>query len=162
MRKPLIAAVVGVLALALAGIAVATEQFTQTYKLTYTSQTVKASTGIKLALTTTDPGAPNQTPSAAKKVVMDFHPGTVFDTEVPTRCNKTDQQVQDSAGAACPSKSKVGTGSDGSCKRGDHRIASPGYVIDFSCDRRKVKGVGLPAEEGHAFLALGDQKRRKI
>ena len=110
MRRSLIGAVVGVLTLGVAGVAIASEQFQQTFTLDYVQNLPKRSTGVKTLITAEDPGEPNQTPKAAKRVVINFHPGIKFDTTVPAQCTATDAQIQQSQGAACRSGSLVGRG----------------------------------------------------
>jgi len=143
VRKPLIGAIIGVLALAVAGIALASEQFVQTYKLTYTTASEKATTGVNTLFTAADPGEANQTPKAARRVTITFHKGTTFDTTVPVRCNKTDQQVQASAAAGCPAKSKVGSGT------------AQGRVGDLNGAAADLDLVAYNANKAIIFLAKG-------
>ncbi|HLM51960.1 MAG TPA: hypothetical protein VK279_15550 [Solirubrobacteraceae bacterium] len=107
MRKPLIAALTGVVALSLA--ATAQAQVTQNADIKFTSKKPGSSTGIIAALRgeRTDPQV--KIPGATK-IVVAFPSGTKFNTDVPGLCRANGQQVQQSNGSVCPRNSRVGTG----------------------------------------------------
>lgn len=111
MRKPLIAVFVGALVLSSVGIATASDQFQQTYTSKYSSKKPGTSTGINSVLTGTDPGAPNAKPDPATKVVIAFQSGTKFNNKAVPQCNLSKDQVEADPEGACPSNTKVGTGS---------------------------------------------------
>jgi hypothetical protein len=110
MRKSVAAALVALVAvfsLALAGVAVAA--FTQTSIITLTGHKAGNTTGIKANVSSSDPSVPQ--PKAAKLLVVTFPSKTKFNLTTPlvTACKQSDAQL--AAGAACPVKSLIGTGS---------------------------------------------------
>jgi hypothetical protein len=107
--KYLIGAIVGVLALALAAVAVASPQFTQKATVKPTSGKTGKSIGISANLVARDPGAPNQKPAAASKVVVKLPTGTRANYKAVTQCNITKAQIE-SGDKKCPKSSIVGKG----------------------------------------------------
>jgi hypothetical protein len=107
MRRLLIVAVVASLSLSLTGIAVAA--FSQTGNITLTAHKAGKTTGIKADVSSTDPSVPQ--PKAAKLLVVTFPAKTKFNLATPlvTACKLSDAQL--AAGAACPAKSLIGSGS---------------------------------------------------
>lgn len=111
MRKPLFfGALISALALAVAAVAVASPQFTQSFQLKYVQKAPGKSTGVTTVITAEDPGAEGQKPKGARQVVVNFHPGTKIDTSVPGVCKASDEDLQQMGAAACPAKSRLGTG----------------------------------------------------
>jgi hypothetical protein len=107
MRKLVTAAIVAVVSLVLAGTALAA--FTQTSSITLTAHKAGKTTGIKANVSSSDPSVPQ--PKAAKLLVVTFPSKTKFNlgTTLVTACKLSDAQL--TSGAACPSKSLIGTGS---------------------------------------------------
>lgn len=107
MRRYFIVAVVALLSLSLTGVAVAA--FTQTGNITLTAHKAGKTTGIKANVSSTDPSVPQ--PKAAKLLAVTFPARTKFNLATPlvTPCKLSDAQL--GAGAACPGKSLIGTGS---------------------------------------------------
>jgi hypothetical protein len=100
------AAAVAGLALALAGVALAS--FTQHSTITLTATGGEQPTGIyALLYSTTKPAG--QAPWAAKKLTVTFPSGTKFALGSVKACTLSDSQI--SSGKSCPSGSKVGSGS---------------------------------------------------
>ena len=118
MRKSIIAAITALLTLALAVGALATDAFKQVSKVTFTTHHAGASTGITMALTSTDAGAPGSKPTAAKRIVMTFPAGTRFNlrTSVSRVCTLSDAQLKQPFAKdsvlppMCPKASQVGRG----------------------------------------------------
>jgi len=107
MRKLVTGAVVAILSLVLAGAALAA--FTQTSTITLTAHSAGKTTGLKANVSSTDPSVPQ--PKAAKLLVVTFPSKTRFNLATPlvTACKLSDTQL--AVGAACPTKSLIGTGS---------------------------------------------------
>jgi hypothetical protein len=105
----LIGAIIGVLALAFAAVAVASPQFTQKATVKLSSGKAGKSVGTTANLVARDPGAPNQKPAAAAKVVVKLPKGTVANNKAVTQCNLTKAQIE-SGDKKCPKSSKVGKG----------------------------------------------------
>lgn len=84
MRKSLVAALCGVLVLAIA--AVASAAISQSFELKFTTKKRKAGTGFISTLSTRDPAAPNQKPAAVNRVVITFPKGTKTDTSTYPVC----------------------------------------------------------------------------
>lgn len=106
MRRWPIAAAVAGLALALAGVALAT--FHQKGSVTLTAFKEGAPTGIKANLYSGD--SSGGAPWATKTVQITFPTGTKFALGHYKACTLSDSQIQ--SGRSCPSASKIGTGSD--------------------------------------------------
>ena len=113
MRKWITTIAVAVLALALAGVALA--KFSQVAKITLTAHKAGQSTGINADIHSSDPAALGQKPRAATKLVHHVPGGTKFNLRTPLRtsCTLTDRQLSDQFGPSCPSKSLIGTGTAG-------------------------------------------------
>ncbi len=106
MRRWPIAAAVAGLALALAGVALAT--FQQHSAITLTATGAQQSTGINaLVYSTTNP--PGQAPWTAKQLKVTFPAATKFNLGSVNACRLSDSQL--SAGQSCPSSSRIGSGS---------------------------------------------------
>jgi hypothetical protein len=79
--------------------------------MTYLSKAPRSSSGLRTLITWADPGEPNQKPKAIKNFRFRFHPGTRFDTSALPACRADDAAVRRLGLRACPSASKLGTGS---------------------------------------------------
>ena len=105
MRKWITIAATAVLALVLAGVALA--DFTQASNIALTATHAGKSTGIKADIySTTSPG---QAPKAAKLLVITFPAGTKFNLSQVKPCKLSDGQL--AAGKTCPAASRIGSGS---------------------------------------------------
>jgi hypothetical protein len=111
MRKKLIAcAVAGVVAVAAAGVAVATPDTSD--GVTWDAKTTTTKVNSPTGLSTTIKGAPTGPDGKLlpiRKVTVQFPPGTRIDTRALPQCNATAQEIQNTNGKVC-SKSKVGSG----------------------------------------------------
>lgn len=108
MRKVhLIGALVAVFALALAAVASASDQFTQSAKVQLTKKKAGKPVGVKVALKATDSGEPGGKPKAAKKIVIKLPRGTKVNTRAATQCNLSDDAVLE---GKCPRRSLIGRG----------------------------------------------------
>jgi len=103
----LIGAIVGVLALAMSAVAVASDQFTQEATTKLTKKKVGVSTGVKVDFSSADPGEPGGKPKRASKIVIKLANGTKVNTKAVAQCNLNDEDV---IAGKCPAKSLVGTG----------------------------------------------------
>lgn len=103
---------VAVLALASAGVALASSQFKQTSKITLTASKAGASTGFQASIASSDPGAPNEQPQALKTLTVTFPTNTKFNfkSSAIKQCTASAVELVGTKGAACPAKSKIGTG----------------------------------------------------
>lgn len=107
MRRFVTVAVAALLSLALAGTALAA--FTQTSNITLSAHKAGRTTGIKASVSSRDPSRTQ--PKAAKLLVVSFPAKTRFNLKTPlvTACGLSDAKL--AAGAACPGKSLIGSGS---------------------------------------------------
>lgn len=110
MRKFLIAAVVAVTALAVAAVAVASDQFSQTASVKFTTKKRHANSGARINLEASDPGAPNKKPSPATRVRVIFPKGTKINTSAAKVCKASDSAFGEKGAKACPAGSRLGTG----------------------------------------------------
>jgi hypothetical protein len=103
-------AALAVAALVGASVALASSQFKQTAKITLTATKAGASTGFKANLASSDPGAPQ--PQGLKTLTIAFPANTKFNfkSNAVKQCTATDIEIKATGGAACPAKSKIGTG----------------------------------------------------
>lgn len=106
-RIHLIGALVGVFALALSAVAVASPQFTQSATVKLTTKKAGKSTGVLAKLKATDEGEPGGKPKAAKRIVIKLPRGTRVNTRAAKQCNLSDQQVLE---GKCPRRSLIGKG----------------------------------------------------
>lgn len=99
--------------LASAAVTMASSQFQQTAKITLTGAKAGASTGFKAALASTDPGEPGAKPQALRTLAITFPSGTRFNfkSKAIKPCTASEIEIKGTSGAACPAKSKIGTGS---------------------------------------------------
>jgi hypothetical protein len=103
----LIGALVGVLVLALAAAAVASDQFTQSAKVKFSGKKANRSTGVNVTLKATDAGEPGAKPKRASRIVIKLAPGTRINPKASAQCNLPDQAVIE---GKCPANSLIGKG----------------------------------------------------
>jgi len=104
-KKYLAGALVGAMALAFAAVAIASPQFRQTTRLSYTSAKTQAATGIRANLFARDPGAtPPGNQKGVDTVSITFN-GSRVDTTAGRRCTLPVGQA-----ASCPRRTRIGTG----------------------------------------------------
>ncbi len=106
------AAALAVGALAGAGIALASPLFKQTANIKLTAKKAGASSGFEASLASSDTGAPNEKPQALKALTVTFPKGTRFDFKsgAIAQCTASPVELVATKGAACPAKSRIGTG----------------------------------------------------
>jgi hypothetical protein len=103
----LIGALVGVLALAMSAVAVASDQFTQEATTKLTKKKAGKSAGVSVDFKATDAGEPGGKPKRASKIVIKLAKGTKVNTNAVAHCGLSDEDV---IAGKCPAKSLVGTG----------------------------------------------------
>src|SRR5690242_20369259 len=111
MRKLVVGALVGVLALAVAAIALA--DTTQTYSQKFTSSKAGKSVGTIFSTDSTDPSntANNSQPKAVRTFDIKSPAGTAVNNKAVPLCKASDDQmIQKGGKPACP-KSVIGSGS---------------------------------------------------
>ncbi len=108
MRKFLLAALVGALALAVAGVATAAINQGQEMNINFSTKRPKANTGITTLFDNAGTRDATGKPKAARKIVLKFPSGWKKDASVRPTC--TQQKLQTQGPAGCPSRSKVGSG----------------------------------------------------
>ncbi|HEY7890598.1 MAG TPA: hypothetical protein VIC05_00150 [Solirubrobacteraceae bacterium] len=99
--------------LAMTGIALASAQFKQTAKVTLTATKPNQSSGVKAVILSEDPGAPFAQPQGLKVLKLTFPVKTKFNfhSKALAQCKASEPEIKATKGAACPVKSKLGTGS---------------------------------------------------
>src|SRR5690242_5617461 len=110
MRKLVVGALVGVLALAVAAIALA--DTTQTYSQKFTSPKAGASVGTVFSTDSTDATntANNNQPKSVRTFNIKFPSGTAVNSKAVPLCKADDNTlIQDGGKPACP-KSVIGSG----------------------------------------------------
>lgn len=108
-KKSFLGALVAVVALAVAAVALASPQLTQTADVKLSSGKVGKSVGVNATLTTDDPGAePQGNFPAVTKVVLKLPAGTRTNSNADQQCNLSSTDVQNNK---CPANTIVGTGS---------------------------------------------------
>lgn len=114
MRKIMLGAIAGAVALTVSAVALAvpTSQ-TLTFKETFAVKKPGKSTATTFSTSSSNPGDPghNNQPYASKEVDIKFPAGSSIDTTAVPVCTATDNQIIQSAGKACASKTKIATGS---------------------------------------------------
>jgi hypothetical protein len=111
LRKLFIGALVGVLALAVAAIALA--DTTQTYKQKYSSNKVNKSVGTTFSTASTDEAntTNNKQPKSVRNFDIKFPAGSKVDSKGAPQCDKSDDEILAAGGKpACP-KAVIGAGS---------------------------------------------------
>jgi hypothetical protein len=101
----LIGALVGVLALAVSAVAVASPQFKQTVSAKYTTSKAKQPAGLSVNLSATDPGAVPPGAQPGVKTVKITFSGAAIDFKAAKLCKASQDQAE-----SCPKNTKVGTG----------------------------------------------------
>lgn len=139
------------IALAVAGVAVASSQFSATFQLTYLSRHPGAPTGQVPLMTWSDPGAAAEVPKIIKRIELVFHPGTRFDTSALARCRASDEQIKAKGASACPAASKLGTGhTTGAFSNGDE------FVTDVTLFNARGEIIVLVALQGTLVTEFRD------
>lgn len=109
-------------------------------------------TGTHLIWTATDPANDkgNEQPQQDEYLDVIFPKGSVVDQRVPGSCRATDAAIAKNGAAACPKRSKVGSGS---------MLLRPpsgpdlGAKFDvFNCERGCVRKRGIPPTDGELIL----------
>jgi hypothetical protein len=111
LRKLLIGALVGVLALAVTAVALAATQ--QSYSQSFSTNKANKSAGTTFSTDSTDPAntANNSQPKSVRVFTVVFPGGTKIDNLGAPQCKKTDDEILQAGGKpACP-KAVVGSGS---------------------------------------------------
>lgn len=105
-------AMVAIAALAGAGVAWASSQFKQSSNIALTATKAGAPTGFKVSIASSDPGAPNGQPQALKVLTVTFPKNTRFNfkSTAVKQCTASPTELVATKGAACPAKSKIGSG----------------------------------------------------
>jgi len=98
-----------IVAVAAASSAMAATQ--QTYSQKFTVTKAGSATGSLFSASARDPQAVNQQPSPARQVTLTFPSGTKVNTKAVPACSASDTQLAQLGPAACPAKTKVGSGS---------------------------------------------------
>ena len=99
----------GAVALAAAGGAIASPQFSATFAFTYSSQKPNSPSGLDGLATWSDPGEPGGKPKEIQRIKVVFHPGTRLDTSALPRCRASNATVQRLGVRACPKSTRLGT-----------------------------------------------------
>jgi hypothetical protein len=104
------AALVGITMLSVASFAYASSQFTQTAKITLTATKAGKPTGLKASLLSADPGAVQ--PQGLKTLTITLPTATRFNfsSSAIKQCKASDVEIKATLGSACPSKSRIGSG----------------------------------------------------
>jgi hypothetical protein len=104
------AALAGIAMFSLASFAYASSQFTQTAKITLTATKAGKPTGFKASLLSADPGALQ--PQGLKKLTITLPTATKFNfrSSAIKQCKASDIEITATLGSACPSKSRIGSG----------------------------------------------------
>jgi hypothetical protein len=99
--------------LATTGLALASAQFKQTANVTLTATKPSASSGVKAVIFSSDPGAPFAQPQGLKVLRVTFPAKTKFNfkSKALKQCKASEAEIKATTGAACPPKSKLGSGS---------------------------------------------------
>ena len=111
MRKLIVAALVGCLALAVSAVAYA--ETVQNYSQTFTAKKTKTSTGTSFSTDSTDEANPkNQQPNRVTNFDITFPKGTKINYKAIPACKATEDEFASANDPddACPKGSKIGTG----------------------------------------------------
>jgi hypothetical protein len=76
----------------------------------FTTTRPGAPSGSIYDVTYRNPSDPSKNPPAVRTVILTSPPGTRIDTAVPARCPASDFELQTRGDAACPARSKIGSG----------------------------------------------------
>jgi len=110
MRPLKLTVATGVAVLSVGAVAYASSQFTQTSNVVLTAKKAGKPTGLKAALNATDPGAVQ--PQGLKTLTITLPSGTKFNfkSSALSQCKVSDTEIKATGGAACPAKSRIGSG----------------------------------------------------
>jgi len=107
-NKSLLGAAAGVLALAVAAVAIASPQLNQIADVKLTGKKTGKSTAVSALLTHTDPAAqPEGNIPATVKILLTFPKGTRANTNAAPQCNLSTTDIQNNR---CPENTKIGSG----------------------------------------------------
>jgi hypothetical protein len=100
------------LLLSVAAAAVASSQFTQSSNVKLTATKAGATSGFTVAIKSSDPGEPGGKPQALKTLTITLPSATKFNFKSKSLklCTASETEILGTGGAACPSKSRLGTG----------------------------------------------------
>lgn len=104
-RTHLIGALVGVFALVLSAVAVASPQFKQTVKVKYTTAKAQKAAGLSVNLSATDPGAVPAGAQPGVKTLKITFKGAKVNFKAAKVCKLSKDQAE-----SCPANTKIGTG----------------------------------------------------
>lgn len=98
--------------LVIASVAFASPLFKQTADIKLTASKAGASSGFKASIASSDTGAPLGKPQALKTLTVTFPKGTRFNFKSTAikQCTASLLELVGTKGAACPAKSRIGTG----------------------------------------------------
>jgi hypothetical protein len=82
----------------------------QTVEMNLTTTATGAPTGFLYRASFRNPSDPSADPPALRRLVIESPAGAVLDTSVPGVCRATDQELKDKGDRACPSSSRIGSG----------------------------------------------------
>ena len=97
------------LAVALTAPAMAQDPIDELETLKFTSKKVSSPAGLKLAVAQA-PTAAGEQPPVVRRLVITLPKGTKIDTKALARCSATVEKVTADGLSACPSKTRLGTG----------------------------------------------------
>lgn len=111
MRRIRFAAALLVVGLIGGGTALASPLFKQTSNVVLTAKKAGAPTGLKASMQSSDPGAVQ--PQGLKTLTITLPSGTKFNfkSTAIAECKVSDTEIKATGGAACPAKSRIGSGS---------------------------------------------------
>jgi hypothetical protein len=145
------------MALTVAGLALASPQFSATFELTYLSRHPGGPSGQIPLMTWSDPGAPAEVPKVIKRIELTFHPGTQFDTSALARCRASDEKIRSKGASACPAASQLGTGHTTGVTSGGE------FLTDVTLFNARGEIIVLVTVGGTPITEFRDQvKGRKI
>jgi len=103
-------ALLAVVMLSATGLAYASSQFTQSAKITLTATKAGKPTGLQASLQSADPGAVQ--PQGLKTLTITLPTNTRFNfkSSAIKQCKASDVEIKATLGKACPSKSRIGSG----------------------------------------------------
>jgi hypothetical protein len=158
LRRAAVAVLMTSMALTVAGLALASPQFSATFDLTYLSRHPGAPSGQIPFMTWTDPDAPAEVPKVIKRIELTFHRGTQFDTSALARCRASDETIKSKGASACPTASELGTGhTTGVSRTGDE------FVTDVTLFNGRGEIIVLVTVGGTPITEFRDQVNgRKI
>lgn len=141
--------------LGVSSVAVASSQFKQKSKITLTAKKQGASTGFKVNINSSDPGAPNAQPMALKQLTVVFPKKTKFNfrTKAMKQCKASDTEIKATGGSVCPNKSRLGSGS--AIANGAPVLPTiPEDVTVFAAGGKQIKLLLAPASTAGQTLVI--------